>query len=60
MAFKPVNFGELPGGSARKSANTFPSYTDQECELCFADIWEYDELGFVEGEKACYDCWDSA
>lgn len=60
MAFKPVNFGELPGGGVRKSPTTYPAYSEQDCEMCFTTIWEGDDLGFVEGEKACYDCWDAA
>lgn len=45
---------------AKRSRTLFPAYNDTECDVCFGTIWEGEELGFVEGEKACQDCWELA
>ena len=41
-----------------KSRDTYPAYSDTECEGCGLNIWEGDEIGFVDGEKVCERCWE--
>lgn len=57
---RKIDFGNLPNSSARKSANTYPAFGDTECESCGVDIWEGEDIGFVNNEKVCEDCWYEA
>lgn len=43
-----------------RSGATYRAYRDFDCEHCFCTIWEGDEFGYVDGEKACEACWDGA
>jgi hypothetical protein len=45
---------------AFRSGSTYRAFRDFDCELCFCTIWEGDEFGYVDGEKACENCWDVA
>lgn len=45
---------------ARVSRSTVRAFNDTECDICFLDIWEGDEIGWVDGEKACENCWEEA
>ena len=56
---RKIHFGELPE-TPYKSSELYPAFSDTECENCGGDIWEGDDLGFVQGEKVCEFCWEDA
>lgn len=43
-----------------RSGTVYRAYRDFECDLCFCDIYEGDDFGYVDGEKVCEPCWDAA
>lgn len=43
----------------RRSRLFFAMY-DGECSHCLSDILEGDEIGYVDDEICCQNCWDDA
>jgi hypothetical protein len=40
-------------------ARTFTACYDSECNGCFCDIYEGDEIGWLDGEVVCESCLES-